>query len=359
MHVNLSFYRKSVMICLLVSITALMGCASSAGTKTASETNSKPASAADSVKPAGTEKAAPKNEQKGKIRVGYRAELDIGDVTEYFGYDALKAKGYTTEIKHLNESSGVIASLINGEIEIGNMLARDAIIARKKGVPIKIILPSNMIPQFVMVAQPEIKTVNDLKGKNVAYHGPGSATEIFPKMLVEKAGMNLKDVKWSILPESPNRAAAMQAKRIDATALEYLDVVTLQESGKFNIIGSMYDAAPEALESVFVTTEKQIKDNPAMLQDFAADMLAGYQVFYTNKDKWVQKTAELKINLAPDKLTKLHEFFKQIHFYPDGDILTKDKWDKAVTYFEKTSDDPKLKMDMSYEEIVDPQFFKK
>ena len=191
-----------------------------------------------------------------QITIAYGSNIDPADIADLLGIDEF-AKKNSTKVAELTEDSGVVAGLIKGDVQIGNIGLPDAIKAIQMGVPLKIIFPANMAMEFVLIGQPGIKTVEDLKGKKVAYHAPGSGTEISPRLLVRNSGtITENDVEWIILPESPNRAAAMQSNRIDVTALEFADVLTLQESGKaYDVIASFADVAPEAISSVWITTE--------------------------------------------------------------------------------------------------------
>ena len=162
--------------------------------------------------------------------IAYGSDLDPADIADLIGINAL-SEDYGVEVVQLTEDSSVVAGLIRGDVQIGNIGLPDAIKAYTVGVPLKIIMPANMVMEFVLIGQPGIITVEDLAGKKVAYHAPGSGTEILPRMLVKQSGsITEDDVEWIILPESPNRAAAMEAKRIDVTALEFADVLTLIES---------------------------------------------------------------------------------------------------------------------------------
>jgi len=88
------------------------------------------------------------------------------------------------------------------------------------------------------------------------------------RRVTRPAGMSLDDVQWVTLPESPNRAAAMAAGRIDATALEFADYLAIDgQNGKtYPVLGSFGETFPQAIASCFVVTEDYAAQNADLLR---------------------------------------------------------------------------------------------
>lgn len=266
--------------------------------------------------------------------IGYGSNIDPADIADLLGIDAF-SKNHTVKVVELTEDSGVVAGLIKGDVQIANIGLPDSIKAIQMGVPLKILFPANMVMEFVLIGQPGIKTVEDLKGKKVAYHAPGSGTEILPRMLVSQSDtIEETDVEWIILPESPNRAAAMQANRIDVTALEFADVVTLQESGKnYEVIASFADVAPEAISSVWVTTEDYAKANVDILKQFAVSLAKGYDQAAKDKNAWMTRAAKALPQVDQARLGTTYDFYAKVHNFPTTPFLTQDLWDKMNAFY--------------------------
>jgi NitT/TauT family transport system substrate-binding protein len=271
----------------------------------------------------------------GTLKVAYASDLDPADVADQIGFGIVKDKyGIDLEVTQLTEDAAVVAGLLRGDIGIGNLDVTAAIKAAQVGVPLRVLIPANMAVEFVLIGQPGIKTVQDLKGKKVAFHGPGSGTEILPRMLVEKAdGIEQSDVEWIVLPESPNRAAAMEANRIDVTALEFADVVTLQEAGKaYEIIASFYDVAPEAIATTWAVTDDYLKANGPLIEQFVAGMAEGYSTAYTDRDAWMSSAKGI-LDVNEARLGKTYDFYKSINMFPKAPFYTAEVWDKMNTFY--------------------------
>lgn len=283
------------------------------------------------------------------LRVAYASDLDPNDISDQFGIQASGA-----EVVELTEDSAVIAGLIRGDVDVGNIGLTEAIKASQTGVPIKIFYVSQQRFEFVMVSQENIKTFDDLAGKKVAYHSPGSGTEILQRVLVRQHDPALEDkIDWVVLPESPNRAAAMIAGEIDVTSLEFADVLTLQEEGDFNILGVWSDIegpSGNAISTVWVASEEYYNKNKETLAEFATHLQEGYDKFYEDKDAWVQLASEL-IEVDENRLNQSYDFYLESEMYPKSGEppLTPELWKQLDEFFTEIGEYE----DPASDEIVD------
>jgi ABC-type nitrate/sulfonate/bicarbonate transport system substrate-binding protein len=284
-------------------------------------------------KPAG-ETAAAGTEEAVELRVGYASERDPNDMADQIGIEASGAK-----VTDLTEDSAVVAGLIRNDLDIGNIGLTEAVKASQAGAPIKIFYVAQKRYEFVVVGQKGITEIADLEGKQVAYHAPGSGTEILPRTLVKQLDPALEDkIKWVVLPESPNRAAAMKAGRIDVTALEFADVLTLQDEGDFEIIagwGDIEGPSGNAISTVWVTSDDFLADNRDQLLAFAKELQAGYTQFYEDKQAWVDFAAERLPDVDVDRLGKTYDFYKEQEMYPVAGTppLTPELWTELNGFF--------------------------
>jgi NitT/TauT family transport system substrate-binding protein len=268
------------------------------------------------------------------LRVAYASDLDPNDIADQFGIQA--AGG---EVVELTEDSAVIAGLIRGDVDIGNIGLTEAIKASQTGVPIKIFFVAQRRFEFVMVSQPDITSLDQLAGKRVAYHAPGSGTEILQRVLVRQHDPALEDqIKWVVLPESPNRAAAMIAGEIDVTSLEFADVLTLQAEGDYNIIGAWGDIegpSSDAISTVWVASEEFYEQDRDRLQEFAAHLADGYATFYEDKQAWVDLASELLPDVDASRLEQSYDFYLEQEMYPlAGEApLTPELWANMDEFF--------------------------
>lgn len=288
------------------------------------------------------------------LTVAYASDLDPNDIADQLGLEA--AGG---EWSALTEDSAVVAGLVNGNFDVGNVDMTAAIKAIQGGVPIKIVYVSQNLPEFIMVSQPEITTLDDLEGTTVAYHSPGSLTEIVQRELVRQHNPDLEDtIDWTVLPESPNRASAMVAGRIDATSLEFLDVIALQEEGDFNILGDWEDLGGDsanAVATVWVVSEEKLETERDTVIEFLSHLQDGYDRFYEDKDAWMAKAEELLPDADAETLSEAYDYYAEVGMYPrSGEPpLTEERWEGMDGFFRQIGEyDQAAELDMVDLDVV-------
>lgn len=52
-------------------------------------------------------------------------------------------------------------------------------------------------PEHILILDPNIKSIRDLKGKKVSVGAPGSGNETLVRLIIESAGMTYDDIKVS------------------------------------------------------------------------------------------------------------------------------------------------------------------
>lgn len=251
------------------------------------------------------------------LRVAYASALDPNDIADQFGLQAAKAK-----VQTLNDDSAVVAGLLRHSIDVGNVDYDAAMKAKATGVPIKVIYVSQTKPEYVFVARPEISSLDQLAGKNVGYHAPGSQTEIFARNLVKEKVPNIYDkVKFIALEESSRRAQAMEAKRLDASSLEAINLAQLRKQGGYHELGTWADlsgSAEQVLGTAWIVTEDFYRSSKPRLQAFVKALQGGYDRFYSDKQAWVGLARTKLPDVEQDLLPGVYDVYKKAQMYPQA-----------------------------------------
>jgi ABC-type nitrate/sulfonate/bicarbonate transport system substrate-binding protein len=289
------------------------------------------------------------------LRVAYASDLDPNDMADQIGIESAGA-----EVTTLNEDSQVVAGLNRGDVDVGNIGFTEAIKASQSGVPLKIFYVSQRTFEFVMVSQPEITSFDQLAGEKVAFHEPGSGTEIEQRQLIRQHDPALEDqIDWVVLPESPNRAAALVAGEIAASSIEYADLLAIQKEGDFNILGTWTDIegpSADAVSTVWVTSEEYYNENKATLEAFAEELQKGYDQFYEDKEAWLDFASERLPDVDRETLSETYDFYKEQEMYPQSGEppITPELWESWNEFFTQIGeyDQP------ASEEVVDYELVK-
>ena len=86
--------------------------------------------------------------------------------------------------------------------------------------------------QSRVIARPELKRPEDIKGKRLASTGLGSLGDFLHRVVMKRHGVNPeRDVTWLTIGAPPDRVQALEAKLVDAADLSYPFDVQAQKKG--------------------------------------------------------------------------------------------------------------------------------
>jgi NitT/TauT family transport system substrate-binding protein len=112
-----------------------------------------------------------------------------------------------------------------------------------------------------LMAKPEIKDLQLLKGKKIAVSSPGSTTDIATRYILKRQGYDSpRDYSIVYIATEPGRLAALDAGVVDAALLSVPENILARQKG-FNELASSGDFI-EFPQNGFGTSTKKIKENP-------------------------------------------------------------------------------------------------
>lgn len=250
-----------------------------------------------------------------QLRVAYASALDPNDVADQIGLELAGA-----DVTTLTDDSAVVAGLLRDSIDVGNVDFDAAITARSEGVPLKIIYVSQMQPEYVLVGQPGIETMEDLAGQRVGFHAPGSQTEIFVKNIVEQQAPDIAgDVEFVALEESSRRAQALVADRLDASALEAINLAALKEEGDYTELATWGDLSGDAASvrgTAWITTEEIYERDKEALTTLVQSLQEGYDIAYADEQAWLDAAASAVPDVDQEQLPVVYDTYVGQDMYP-------------------------------------------
>ena len=127
-------------------------------------------------------------------------------------------------------------ALLGGSVDYTSA-SGSTIAAAVRGLPVKLVFISSSKPQFELMAQPQIKSVQDLRGKLVGISSRGGSNDLMMQMILQKNGLAPnKDVSTIIVGAQEETVLALRTKLIAAALLTPPRPFMLQREG--------YNASP-------------------------------------------------------------------------------------------------------------------
>lgn len=173
-------------------------------------------------------------EKENVIRIGYNVEsLNYAPLIMAYEKGFFEKKGLDIKLIQLKGGKEIKQALSTGNIDIGLGGAANFFTPMEKGAPIIIVAPLSLSPTYLFVDKnSDIKTFEDLEGKNVAA-SPGGSSYTHLLYVLKKEEINYKNIKFIDLDKAPKFLALIEKKAIDAA------LVSEQEEEKYRETGAV------------------------------------------------------------------------------------------------------------------------
>jgi NitT/TauT family transport system substrate-binding protein len=169
----------------------------------------------------------------------------------------MRDEGIELEIPNLRPNIAHSA-LLSGEIDYHG-LAESGLRLAAKGSPMKSIFYSLRSPLYFLMAKPQLKAVQDLKGRIIGISSFGGATEVSIRLGLRHYGLEAdRDVTMILIGTENVRVAALTSGSIDATVAVPPSHVLLKQKG-FNLLLSLADVA-DLPANGFTTTDRTLRE---------------------------------------------------------------------------------------------------
>ena len=177
-----------------------------------------------------------------------------------------------------------------------------ALAAYREGHDIKIVSANVMsIADLFWVSMPGkgINSIQDLKGKKIAYTKPRSTSETLAKMAVAAAGMTEDEVELVSLGKIGAGLAALERGDVDAALI--LEPIWSQRKGKYVIAFDLKNL-PNMTQTVGVTTAEFAKNNPDKLRAIIAARRAAVDYLYAEPEAAAKLVARAYGDKVPEEV---------------------------------------------------------
>ena len=177
-----------------------------------------------------------------------------------------------------------------------------AVASAVRGADMRVILAVTDKPSFDLIVQPEITSVQQLKGKKIGTGGVGSLAEILARRIL--IANNVRPEEVAILATGPSHVtyAALKAKVIDAAPLQMPLTFTAQDEG-FRKLVSAADVY-RSVQGGLATTKTLLTEQPELVTKVVRAMLRAMHLIKNDRKYAIEflKGPWVDIGKDPDKV---------------------------------------------------------
>lgn len=173
-------------------------------------------------------------------------------------------------------------ALMSGEVHYHG-LADSGLRLAARGAPIKAIFYGADRPMYYLVAQKEIRSVTELKGKRVGVSQFGGTSDLSARLALKHFGVEPeRDALIIQIGSEGIRMAALRAGSVAAIIVPVPAVVLLKREG-FNEISFVGDVV-EFASNGYSTTEQRLKEHPQEVKKVVRALYRGLRFAKENPD---------------------------------------------------------------------------
>jgi NitT/TauT family transport system substrate-binding protein len=145
---------------------------------------------------------------------------------------------------------------------------------------------------YQLMSQPEIRSPEQLRGGAVAIARFGGAADFVARFALAKMGLNpLKDVTIVQVGTTPDRLAALEAKRVQATVLVPPTTFQAQKRG-FHLMADVAALGLAYQHQGVATTRKFIRERPDVVRNFVKSYIEAVHRMKTDRQTGIRILAK-------------------------------------------------------------------
>jgi NitT/TauT family transport system substrate-binding protein len=195
-----------------------------------------------------------------------------------------KQEGLDVKIEVYDGSDKIFHDLHAGTHQIGVASIESVIAESYKGGGLRIVAGIAKRPPHFIIAQPEIKTLADLKGKKIGVVSMHEGTTFFIADIAKAGGFKVEDVTVEAVGGSPARARLLRERKIDAGLQPYPLSYEAEAQG-FNNLGAMAKLVPDYQFVSVMVDQSWANANRKALTGFLRAMRRGTEYMFANLDE--------------------------------------------------------------------------
>jgi ABC-type nitrate/sulfonate/bicarbonate transport system substrate-binding protein len=206
-----------------------------------------------------------------------------------------KEEGLEVELIQVNPRLGAMA-VINGDVAFTTSFV-STFRGILQGLPLKLVMVGQKKGVYFLIARPEIKDVQDLKGKTLGVSTMRGTDHLVTEELLRAKGLDPLLLRAVALGDTAVRAQSVAAGVVQAVTVSPPHDLTLQKMG-FHVLAGPPEIGLPA--SGLFTSDRLIKENPQLVRRTLRALMKANRFIADNRDQtigvllqWIPQSQEI------------------------------------------------------------------
>ena len=289
--------------------------------------------------------------QKAPLTIALQDSPDMMSalVAHHSGY--FSQEGLETRPVVFRSGVQLLQSVIGGDAQIGLCSAPEVIQAVGAGAKVKVPWGNSNLMPFAIVSRPEIRSIQELKGKKIAISSPGSLTDFLTRYVLKNKGLEPAQLSLLSIGGVSTRFAALLSGGVDASLISAAFFSRAKEA-KLNFLLMLSEVIPEWPLSVVCVREEMLSQREPEFRIFLKAYRQATAALKTNRQAAIQA---IRKGLRYDEKTAAEAYDAYVKSFPnDGHVAEKG----MELMFEQMFESGTLKRKLSLADVIDYRFQK-
>jgi len=237
------------------------------------------------------------------------------------------AEGLEVKTVFIRGGPTAIAALVGGDVDYTLVAGVPAVRAIVQGAPLMIVSGIQPYMDYTLIGAKGITQLNDLKGKIVGVTGAGGIAEYAAVEGLAKKGL-VRDRDYKVLygvGNSPSRAQALEAGRIQASPFSFLERLELEQKG-FPVLFDIGKVLPGFPFVVILAAKRKVETDPEGVIALLRGLKRALDYLKTDKDKVAAAVIKKGVFGDPTTIRKTVYQFSELYSLP----ITKEDIDALI-----------------------------
>jgi len=224
------------------------------------------------------------------------------------------AEGLEVKPVFITGGPTAIAALIGGDVDYTLVAGVPAVRAIAQGAPLTIVSGCQPYIDYTLIGAKGVTTLNDLKGKVVGVTGAGGIAEFASVEGLAKKGL-VRDRDYKILygvGNSPARAQALEAGRIQASPFSFMEKLELERKG-FPVLFDIGQVMPRFPFVVILSSRRKAEADPEGATALLRGLRRSMELLKIDKEKVIAAAVRKGTFGDPGTIRKVVEHFSDLY----------------------------------------------
>ena len=261
------------------------------------------------------------------------SSVDFIAIVPLAAWSILEERGISVEQRYVEDGSLAIQAIEQGDAQIAtNIGVNVGLLAVEEGASIIDVLATQR-PTWALVSTPDIATIPDLEGKTIAVHGETSFTKAVADFYAQEFEL---DVNQIIIPGSEVRAEALANGEIDASVIDFPDILELSRTygeDSFNVLATLGETLPNLIEQDIWLDADWVDENPDLALEVVTALLEGIRKLRTDPAFALEIITEAQPEVDEDLFAELIAEYTERNLWEPNSFLTEANAEFTLQFF--------------------------